>query len=336
MTQLSRPLRRAALLADKTPSIPQELAGRRTSAVRESIVRALLYGCAALTVLTTLLIIFSLFSEAFGFFGHPEITLLGFLTGTTWQPLAEPIASGNFGVLPLVNGTLLTAVLSGMIALPLGVGSAIYLSEYARPRVRSVLKPVLEVLAGIPSVVYGYFALSLITPLLRSLSAWLNTTLGTNIRVDFFNAASASIVMGVMILPLVASISEDAMRAVPQSLREAAYGLGATKFEAATRVVVPAALSGIIAGFILAFSRAIGETMVVAIAAGSTPRMTLNPLQSIQTMTGFIVQVSFGDNPVGSLSSQAIFAVGAALFVITFAMNIVSNTILRIFREEYR
>ncbi len=303
--------------------------------LRENWIRNLLYLCAAISILTTVGILFALFTEAFGFFRQPEVTLGHFLTGTTWKPLSNPASPENFGVLPLINGTVLIAVLSGAIALPLGVGSAIYLSEYALDRVRSILKPMLEVLAGIPSVVYGYFAISAITPLLRNLAVGINGTLGTEIKVDFFNAGSASLVMAVMILPLVASISEDAMRAVPRSLREAAYGLGATKFEVATRVVVPAALSGILAGFILALSRAIGETMIVAIAAGSTPRMTLNPLSSVQTMTGFIVQVSFGDAPAGSLNSQSIFAVGAALFLMTFLMNILSNVISRAFREEY-
>jgi phosphate transport system permease protein len=303
--------------------------------LRETLIRNLLYLCAAVSILTTIGILFALFTEAFGFFRQPEVTLGHFLIGTTWKPLSNPASPDNFGVLPLINGTVLIAVLSGAIALPLGVGSAIYLSEYAPDRVRSILKPMLEVLAGIPSVVYGYFAISAITPLLRNIADALNTSLGTDIKVDFFNAASASLVMAVMILPLVASISEDAMRAVPRSLREGAYGLGATKFEVATRVVVPAALSGILAGFILALSRAIGETMVVAIAAGSTPRMTLNPLSSIQTMTGFIVQVSFGDAPAGSLNSQSIFAVGGALFIMTFFMNILSNIISRAFREEY-
>jgi phosphate transport system permease protein len=311
------------------------LSGSRFRSLRERLIHAFLYLCAAISILTTIGIIISLFQEAIGFFLRPEVSLWHYLTGTQWRPLANPVMPENFGVLPLINGTLLVALLSAAIALPLGVGSAIYLSEYATERVRRYLKPMLEVLAGIPSVVYGYFALSLITPILQNFVEWINSTLGASLEIEFFNAMSASLVMGVMILPLVASLSEDAMRAVPRALREGAYGLGATKFEVATKVVVPAALSGILAGFILALSRAIGETMVVSIAAGSTPRLTLNPLESIQTMTGFIVQVSFGDTPAGSISSQSIFAVGATLFVMTFFMNILSNFIVRRFREEY-
>jgi phosphate transport system permease protein len=311
------------------------LSGSRLRNLREKLIHAFLYLCAAISILTTIGIIVSLFQEAIGFFLRPEVSLWHYLTGTQWRPLANPVVPENFGILPLINGTLLVALLSAAIALPLGVGSAIYLSEYATERVRRYLKPMLEVLAGIPSVVYGYFALSLITPILQNFVEWFNSSFGANLEIEFFNAMSASLVMGVMILPLVASLSEDAMRAVPRALREGAYGLGATKFEVATKVVVPAALSGILAGFILALSRAIGETMVVSIAAGSTPRLTLNPLESIQTMTGFIVQVSFGDTPAGSISSQSIFAVGATLFLMTFFMNILSNFIVRRFREEY-
>jgi phosphate transport system permease protein len=222
------------------------------------------------------------------------------------------------------------AVISGSIALPLGLGSAIFLSEYASDRLRSVLKPLLELLAGIPTVVYGYFALSFVTPILKRV---LEDQLG--IRVSFFNAFSAAFVVGIMIIPIIASISEDAMRAVPRSLREGAYALGATKFEVSTKVVVPAALSGIISAFIIGISRAIGETMAVTIAAGATPRMTLNPLDGIQTMTAFIVQVSFGDAPAGSINGQSIFAVGATLFTMTFVMNIISASILKRFREVY-
>lgn len=322
-------------VSEQNFQLSANLSASRWRSFKEGVIRALLFICAAVSILTTIGIIISLFQEAIGFFLRPEVSLFQFLTGTTWRPLSNPIETAKFGVLPLINGTLMVAAISAMIALPLGVGSAIYLSEYASPRARSILKPVLEVLAGIPSVVYGYFAISLITPLLRSLTAFLNAQLGLGLEVDFFNALSASLIMGIMITPLVASLSEDAMRAVPQALREGAYGLGATRFEVSTRIVVPAALSGILAGFILALSRAIGETMIVAIAAGSTPRMTLNPLESIQTMTGFIVQVSFGDTPAGSISSQSIFAIGATLFLMTFVMNILSNYIVRRFREEY-
>ncbi len=294
-----------------------------------------LFLCGIASILVTLGIMVSLFSETIGFFGRPEVSLWKFLTGTTWKPIAKNPTPENFGILPLVNGTLMIALFSALVALPLGLGSAIFLSEYAPERLRRVLKPVLEILAGVPTVVYGYFALTFITPLLRSLFDGVNATLGTDIRVDFFNALSASVVVGVMIIPMVSSISEDAMRAVPRSLREAAYALGATKFEVATRVVVPAALSGIIAAFILALSRAIGETMAVTIAAGATPKMTLNPLTSVQTMTAFIVQVSFGDAPAGSINGQSIFAVGTTLFLITFVMNLISDRVLKRFREVY-
>jgi len=303
--------------------------------LRESIIHALLFFAGAFSILVTVGIILSLFVDAVGFFQRPEVTLWKFLTGTTWRPLGQPVVPDNFGVLPLVNGTIMIGALSGLIAIPLGVGAAIFLSEYAPIQVRNVLKPILEILAGVPTVIYGYFAITFITPQLRSFVEWLNTTVGTDIRVDFFNALSASVVVAVMIIPMVASISEDAMRAVPTSLRQAAYGLGATRFEVATRVVVPAALSGILASFILALSRAVGETMAVTIAAGATPKMTLNPLTSVQTMTAFIVQVSFGDAPSGSINGQSIFAVGALLFLMTLFMNIVSNIVVRRFREEY-
>lgn len=298
--------------------------------LREQLIALSLFACGIFSILVTIGIIVSLFSEAIGFFLRPEVNLITFLTGTTWRPLASQVSPDNFGVRPLIRGTMMIAVISGAIALPLGLGSAIFLSEYASDRLRSGLKPLLELLAGIPTVVYGYFALSFVTPILKRV---LEDQLG--IRVSFFNAFSAAVVVGIMIIPIVASISEDAMRAVPRSLREGAYALGATKFEVSTKVVVPAALSGIISAFIIGISRAIGETMAVTIAAGATPRMTLNPLDGIQTMTAFIVQVSFGDAPSGSINGQSIFAVGATLFVMTFVMNIISASILKRFREVY-
>lgn len=303
---------------------------QRIRNLRERIIAIILFGCGVFSILVTIGIIVSLFSEAIGFFLRPEVNLFTFLTGTNWRPLASQVSPENFGVRPLIRGTMMIAVISGSIALPLGLGSAIFLSEYASDRLRSVLKPLLELLAGIPTVVYGYFALSFVTPILKSV---LEDHLG--IRVSFFNAFSAAVVVGIMIIPIVASISEDAMRAVPRSLREGAYALGATKFEVSTKVVVPAALSGIISAFIIGISRAIGETMAVTIAAGATPRMTLNPLDGIQTMTAFIVQVSFGDAPAGSINGQSIFAVGATLFMMTFVMNIISAAILKRFREVY-
>jgi phosphate transport system permease protein len=303
---------------------------KKGSRFQEKLIAGILFFCGFFSVLVTIGIIISLFSEAIGFFMRPEVSFFKYFTGTNWRPLSKTVSPDNFGVLPLITGTMLIAVISALISVPIGLGSAIYLSEYASEKTRSILKPMLEILAGIPSVVFGYFALSFITPLIETV---LETWLG--IEVSFFNALSASIVLGIMIIPTVASISEDAMRAVPRSLREGAYSLGATKFETITKVVVPAALSGIIAAFILAISRAVGETMAVTIAAGATPQVTLNPLESVQTMTSFIVQVSFGDAPSGSINGQSIFAVGATLFSMTFLMNVFSDVVMNKFREVY-
>jgi len=288
--------------------------------VGEGIIRIILFTCAAVSILTTFGIIAVLLGETISFFR--QVPIFDFLTGTRWTPL---FASKQFGVLPLVNGTLLVAGIALIVAAPLGLLAAIYLSEYASDRARRVLKPILEILAGIPTVVYGYFALLFITPLLKSI--WPET--------QGFNALSAGLVMGFMILPTIASISEDAMSAVPQSLRHAAYALGSTKLEVSLRVVVPAALSGISAAFILGISRAIGETMIVAIAAGQQPKMTLNPLESIETMTAYIVQVSLGDTPQQSIAYLTIFAVGMLLFLTTLALNVVSYWITRRYREVY-
>ena len=264
----------------------------------ERVITVIMVLCTMMSVLTTVGIVFVLLFQALQFFG--EVSFIEFITGTRWTPLFQ---SKHFGVLALVSATFLTAVLSMFVALPLGLLSAIFLSEYAPEKIRRVVKPVLEILAGIPTVVYGYFALLFVTPILQSISE----------EIFVFNAMSASIVMGIMILPMVASLSEDAMRAVPRSLREAAYGLGATKLEVSTRVVVPAALSGIVSAFILAISRAIGETMIVTIAAGQTPNFTLNPFVPIETMTAYIVQVSLGDTPTGTLEYKTIFAVALLL-----------------------
>jgi phosphate transport system permease protein len=296
------------------------LRGDRRRHRGERIVIGFLFLCTAISVLTTLGIVAVLVTEAAGFFA--EVSPVEFFTGTRWTPLIRP---RHFGILPLLAGSAMVAVGAAVVALPIGLASAIYLSEYAPDRVRRIVKPALEILAGIPTVVYGYFALTFVTPMLRQI--WPQT--------NIFNAASASIVVGIMIIPLVSSLSEDAMSAVPRSLREGAYALGATRFEVATRTVVPAALSGIIASFILAISRAVGETMAVVIAAGATPRLTLNPLESIQTMTAYIVQVSRGETPFGSLEYKTIFAVGITLFAITLAMNIISLAVLRRFREAY-
>ena len=292
----------------------------RSRQFQERIAKTVLFGFSAVSILTTIGIVSVLLFEAVQFF--QVVSPLEFFTGTRWTPL---FASKHFGVLPLVTGTLLVAALSMLVALPLGLLSAIYLSEYAPERLRQAVKPVLEILAGIPTVVYGYFALLFVTPLLRNISE----------DIAVFNALSASIVMGIMILPMVSSLSEDAMSAVPSALREAAYALGATKLEVALRVVVPAALSGIAASFILATSRAIGETMIVTIAAGQNPNFTLNPFVPIETMTAYIVQVSLGDAPAGTLEFKTIFAVALTLFMMTLIMNLLSQWVVRRFREQY-
>ncbi len=299
---------------------PRSLAAAAGRTWRERAIGGALFAAGAISILTTIGIVVVLVWESVGFFR--EVGVVEFLTGTTWTPLFVP---QNFGVLPLVSGSVLVAAIAAAIAIPLGLGSAIYLSEYAPDRMRRTLKPVLEILAGIPTVVYGYFALTFITPVLRSFIP----------GVGIFNALSAGIVVGVMVLPLIASLSEDAMRAVPRALRQGAYALGATKFEVATRVVTPAALSGIVASFILAISRAIGETMAVVLAAGMTPNLTFDARESIQTMTAYIVQVSLGDTPFGSIEYRSIFAVGLALFVVTLAMNVFGRWFLKRYREVY-
>ena len=286
----------------------------------ERIVTVLLFLCTGLSILTTVGIVFVLLFEALQFFF--EVSFIEFITGTRWTPLFQ---SKHFGVLALVSATFLTSVLAMFVALPLGLLSAIYLSEYAPDRARRAIKPVLEVLAGIPTVVYGYFALLFVTPILQ----WISED------IFVFNALSAAIVMGIMILPMVSSLSEDAMQAVPRSLREGAYALGSNRLEVSTRVVVPAALSGIVSAFILAISRAIGETMIVTIAAGQNPNFTFNPFVPIETMTAYIVQVSMGDTPTGTLEYRTIFAVALLLFVITLGMNLLSQYVVRRWREEY-
>jgi len=286
----------------------------------EWIIERLLFLCAALSVLTTAGIIAVLAFETYEFLR--EVPILEFLTGTEWTPL---FANAHFGVLPLVVGTLLVSSIAMVVALPMGVLTAVYLSEYAHSGFRRVVKPILEILAGVPTVVYGYFALTFVTPLLQRFFPTLSG----------FNALSPGLVMGLMILPLVSSLSEDAMRAVPRGLREGSYALGATRMQTALKVVVPAAFSGITAAFILAASRAIGETMIVAIAAGQQPRLTGNPFVPIETMTAYIVQVSLGDTPQGTIEYRTIFAVGMLLFLMTFGLNLVSTWLRERFREEY-
>jgi phosphate transport system permease protein len=292
----------------------------RSRNVKEQAIGLLLLGCAAISTLVTVGIVGVLLVETIGFFR--SVSPVDFFTGTQWTPLFQ---NPQFGVLPLLAGSFLVAAGAALIAIPVGLLTAIFLSEYAGPRLRSALKPLLEILAGIPTVVYGYFALTFITPILRMVAP----------ETDVFNAASAAIVVGIMIVPTVSSLSDDALRAVPKALREGAYGLGATKLEVSTRVVVPAALSGILASFILGISRAIGETMAVTIAAGNMPNLTLNPLESIQTMTAYIVQASIGDTPRGTIGYQTLFAVGMTLFLITLAMNVLSQWVMDRFREEY-
>jgi phosphate transport system permease protein len=261
-------------------------------------------------------------SEGADLFLSNKVSLVEFFTGTKWNPQI-----GQFGIWPLVTATLMTSAIAMIVALPLGLSAAIYLSEYASPRARSILKPILEILSGIPTVVYGYFALTFMTPLLRKIFG-MET-------VQIYNTASAGIVIGILILPLVSSMSEDALSAVPRALREAAYGMGATRWETAVKVVVPAALSGITAAFIVSISRAIGETMIVAIAAGAGPNFTINPFDSAETMTGHIVRISGGDISYDSIDYNSIFAIGLVLFVITLSLNIVSQRIVRRFREVY-
>ena len=293
---------------------------RRGASIEGRIVRWLFFACALISIFTTIGIIFTLLSQAIGFFF--EVSLWEFLTGTRWTPILKPRA---YGVLPLVGGTLLIAAIAAAVALPVGLATAIFLSEYAPDKMRRAVKPLLEILAGIPTVVYGYFALTFVTPLLQNIFP----------EMLVFNALSAGVVMGVMIIPMVSSLSEDAMASVPNSLRNGAYALGATRLEVSLRVVAPAALSGIVASFIIAISRAVGETMLVTIAAGATPNLTLNPLESIQTMTAFIVQLSLGETPHGSLEYNTIFAVGLLLFLMTLAMNLLGYFIVRRWREKY-
>jgi phosphate transport system permease protein len=295
---------------------------RRRPRRGEFLIQGFLFFCGAFSILITIGIVYELGKEALLFFRDPAVSLIEFLTGTKWQPQA-----GEFGILPLLNSTIITSLIAMLIALPLGLAVAIYLSEYATAKARSVLKPVLEILAGIPTVVYGYFALTFMTPLLRSIFG--------NDVVNIYNMASGGLVMGILILPLITSMSEDALSAVPRSLREAAYGLGATKLETALKVVVPAAISGLAAALVVGISRAIGETMIVAIAVGAGPNFTFNPFKGAETMTGHIVRISGGDLSYDSIDYNSLFAIGLFLFVMTFGLNLISQRIVRRFRETY-
>ena len=287
---------------------------------KEKFIEVLLMLCAAISVLTTIGILWVLLSESSSFFA--KVSLKDFLTDTQWTPL---FAEKHFGILPLISGTLLTTLIAIAIALPTGLSIAVYLNEYAPKKFRKAVKPMLEILAAIPTVVYGYFALMVVTPFLQK---FIPDMAG-------FNALSPGIVMGVMIIPIISSLSEDALYAVPKSLREASYGMGATRFQTSFKVLVPAATSGITVSIILAISRAIGETMIVAIAAGQQPRLTFNPLVPIETITTYIVQVSLGDVVQGSLEYKTIFAAGIALFAFTFILNNISYFIKKKFQEKY-
>jgi phosphate transport system permease protein len=288
--------------------------------MREAPVLAVLFLCALASVLTTVGIVVVLLDEAVGFFR--QVSIVEFLTERQWTPL---FVEKRFGVLPLLSATFLIALLALAVAVPVGLGAAIYLSEYASARVRGVLKPVLEVLAGIPTVVYGYFALTFIAPqILQPLG-----------QETVFSALSAALAMSIMLLPLVSSLSEDAMRAVPASLREAGYALGSSRLEVAVRVVLPAALSGVMAAVLLAMARAVGETMIVTIAAGNMPNLSWNPLEAMQALPAYIVQVSLGDTPAGTLEYKTIFAVGLALFACTLVLNVAAQWLMARFREVY-
>ena len=289
----------------------------------EDLIRLFLLVCGLLSIFTTIGIVYEIGKEALLFFASEGFSFVDFFTQTSWAP-----ETGSIGILPLLTSTLLTSFVAMLVALPLGLGSAIYLSEYASPNVRATLKPILEILAGIPTVVYGYFALTFMTPMLRSL-------FGDN-TVNIYNMASAGLVMGIMILPTISSMSEDALSAVPRSLREASYGLGATKFETVIKVVLPAALSGILAASIIGISRAVGETMIVALAAGAGPNFTFNIFQSAETMTGHIARISGGDLSYDSIQYNSLFAIGLTLFFMTLALNLFSRWVSQRFREVYQ
>lgn len=300
---------------------------------REKAVTATLITAAAFSVFVTIAIIAVLFSEAARFFALPDVSLTEFLTSTKWDPLAS--ANPSFGMWPLVTGTLMVTVISALVSIPFGLVTAVYLSEYASPRVRNTLKPLLEVLAGIPTVVYGFFALTIITPFFLQQPASIFTPEGQANLFSQYNSTAAGIAVGIMCLPTVVSLSEDALRAVPRALREGAYGLGATRFDVSIKVVVPAALSGVIAAFILAIARAVGETMIVTIAAGASANMAFDPTEGAQTMTAFMVRIFLGDATFGSVEYHSSYAIGATLFAMTLFLTLLGNFVLRKFREAY-
>lgn len=290
--------------------------------LHERIIESVMFLFALFSMLITVGIVVILTRESFLFFSDPKVNLVGFLTGRDWQPMID-----QFGFLPLLNATFTTSIIAMLLGIPVGLFVAIYLAEYANDRMRGILKPTLEVLAGIPTIVYGYFALTFMTPLLRSLFG--------QSRVEIYNTASAGLVIGILVLPMIATMAEDAISSVPKELRLAAYALGGTKIETTFKVVIPAALSGLSATFLLALSRAIGETMVVALAAGAGPKLTANPFKAAETITGYIVRISGGDVSYNSVDYNSIFALGLVLFIITFTLNLVSRKISTIFHQEY-
>lgn len=309
-------------MSDSRVETPKHFDFSRKTRPHEQAIQWFLFLCAALSILVTIGIVYELLKESWLFFGDPEVSLWEFVSGTEWQPVI-----GQLGIWPLLSATLMTSSIAMLVAFPLGLMVAIYLSEYASPRVRGTLKPILEVLAGIPTVVYGYFAVTFMTPVLQSI-------FGNDI-VDVYNTASAGIVMGILILPLISSMTEDALSAVPRSLREASFALGSTKMETSMQIVLPAAFSGIAAAFIVALSRAVGETMIVALAAGAGPNFTLNPFEGAETLTGYIVRISGGDISYNSIDYNSIFALGLVLFLITLTLNIISRRIVEKYREVY-
>ena len=288
--------------------------------LKERAIKSALFSCALISLLVTILIIGTLIGDAINFF--TEVSIVEFLTSTNWSPAMKPY---SFGVLPLVTGTLMITVISAAVAIPLGVATSVYLSEYADKKIRKLVKPVLEVLAGVPTVVYGFFALTFITPIIKMIFP----------ETSMYNALSAGIVVGVMILPMISSLSEDAMNSVPDDLRDGGYALGASKFNVTTGIVIPASISGILSSFILGLSRAIGETMAVTIAAGRLPNMSLDPFKSIETMTAAMVEVAEGDIAAGTAAYNSLFAIGLLLFVITLLMNLISQYLRSRYREKY-
>lgn len=308
-------------LEQELSTVLKDSAQRRTfSRLQQRLAERATFVAAALSVFVTFTIVYILLSQSFIFFR--SVSLVEFFTAKRWNPMMEP---GQFGIPSLISGTLLITLGSSIIAIPFGLLVGTYLSEYAKPKVRTWLKPALELLAGIPTVVYGYLGLFVITPLMRKIMP----------GIEVYNAASGAIVVGIMVLPMVSSLCEDAIRAVPRALREGAAGLGATKAEIIIKVVLPAALSGIVASFILAISRAIGETMAVTLAAGAAPKLTLNPFESVQTMTAFIVTTASGDERPGSVPYNSMYAVGATLFCLTFTMNVIARRLVRKYRRVY-